>query len=79
MTYIIEITYSVDLPESHIGAAVSVIVDGICVSSALMGNNALAAGLVPSILGTPSANIKDVLAVAAIAGWALAGWAVSTT
>lgn len=37
----------VDLPESDIGGGVAVVVQGIGVSSGFMGDDALAAGLVP--------------------------------
>ena len=51
----------IDLPETHIVAsAVSVLVDGVGVSSALVLHNAFAVRLVPGVLRAPGSDINVV-------------------
>jgi len=69
--------YVVDLPESHIARAVFVEADGMGVASALMRNDASAAGLIPGIPAAPRGDINSVFVVAAVAGTTLAGRTVA--
>ena len=67
----------IDLPESHIGRSILIESGGMRVPCRFMGNNALAATLVPGVLGAPCADVYHVLASPAEAILAVAGWAVA--
>ena len=64
--------YVVDLPESDVVGVVSVVVDGVGVASALVRDDALAAGLAPGVFGAPGGDVQDAAGGAADAGIALA-------
>jgi hypothetical protein len=69
----------VDLPEADIESVVGVVKHGVGVSSTFVRNDALAASLVPIVLGAPSCNIGHVFGGTAWAAWASSTWAVTST
>jgi hypothetical protein len=69
--------YRVNLPQARIGRPITVIVQSIGVSSALVGDDALTAGLIPAVLAAPRGDVDDVSGGAAVAGGAFAGGAVA--
>ena len=58
------------MPDSDITGAVGVVVDGVGVTAGLMGNDALAAGLIPGVFSAPGGDVNHTLSVATIAGGA---------
>ena len=53
-------------------------VDGVGISSGLVGDDALAASLVPRVFGAPGSNVFHFFGGAAVAGGASSGGTVAT-
>ncbi len=74
---------TVDLPQSNIPQVrrglTSVVADSVGISPRLMTHDALAVGLVPGVLGTPTGKVQDILGGTARARWAVTTRAVATT
>ena len=66
------------MPEADVGGAVGVVVEGVGISSAFVGNNAFAASLIPAVLSAPCTDILHALGSTAVASWAVARWAVTS-
>lgn len=70
--------YGVDLPETNVGGGVGVVVEGIGVTSGLVRDNALAAGLVPGVFGAPGGDVLHVFGGSTVAGGASSRGTVSS-
>ncbi len=74
---------TVDLPQSNIPQVgcrlASVVADSVSISPRLVTHDALAVGLVPGVLGTPTGKVQDILGGTARARWAVATRTVTTT
>lgn len=68
----------VDLPQANVKSAVGVVVHGVGIAAALVGDDAFAAGLIPAVLAAPGGDVLDLPGGAAGAGGALAGGTVAT-
>ena len=72
--------HGVDLPETDIEGATSVLVDGVGVTTGFVGDDASAAGLVPAAeLGAPGIDIQSVGTSSARASIATVAGAVTST
>jgi hypothetical protein len=70
---------AVDLEDADVVRAIGVVVLGMGVATALVGHNALAAGLVPVVLGAPGVNALVAGGLRTLAGTTVIAGAVTTT